>query len=245
MNSKPSLSYVNQQIKKMRLNGVALDLDKYLDSFKLNKNAVASLKWLNNPVWWSSIENKSCILTPRKGDDVPFVRSLWADQDFIHSFHRLAKPLPESDEQLTNILNDEWSSPLDMNNSLHWIIRCPKGDPYGLLSLVEISCQHRRSEVVLGILPDTPFGVSSGAMLTLFEFYFKKVKFNKIISNVFEDNPRSLKSTLHLGFRAEGKLAKHTLDPQTNQYLDITQLGLLIDDAYCQRNARLAKKLFS
>ena len=71
------------------------------------------------------------------------------------------------------------------------------------------------------------------------------MKFNKIISNVFEDNPRSLKSTLHLGFCAEGKLAKHTLDPQTNQYLDITQLGLLIDDAYCQRNARLAKKLFS
>ena len=64
MNSKPSVSYVNQQIKKMRLNGVAFDLDKYLDSFKLNKNAVASLKWLNNPVWWSRIENKSCILTP-------------------------------------------------------------------------------------------------------------------------------------------------------------------------------------
>jgi len=245
MNSKPSLSYVNQQIKKMRLNGVAFDLDKYLDSFKLNKNAIASLKWLNNPVWWSRIENKSCLLTPRKGDDVSFVRSLWADQDFIHSFHRLAKPLPESDGQLTNILNDEWSSPLDLNNSLHWIIRCPKGDPYGLLSLVEISCQHRRSEVVLGVLPGTPFGVSTGAMLTLFEFYFKKIKFNKIISNVFEDNPRSLKSTLHLGFRAEGKLAQHTLDPQTNQYLDITQLGLLIDDAYCQRNARLAKKLFS
>jgi len=245
MNSKPSLSYVNQQIKKMRLNGVAFDLDKYLDSFKLNKNAVASLKWLNNPVWWSSIENKSCILTPRKGDDVPFVRSLWADQDFIHSFHRLAKPLHESDEQLMNILNDEWSSPLDLNNSLHWIIRCPKGDPYGLLSLVEISCQHRRSEVVLGVLPGTPFGVSTGAMLTLFEFYFKKIKFNKMISNVFEDNPRSLKSTLHLGFRVEGKLAKHTLDPKTNQFLDITQLGLLIDDAYCQRNARLAKKLFS
>ena len=89
MNAQPSLSYVNQQIKKMRLNGVALDLDKYLASFQLNTNAIASLKWLNNPVWWSSIENKSCILTPRKGEDVPFVRSLWADQDFIYSFHCL------------------------------------------------------------------------------------------------------------------------------------------------------------
>jgi len=89
MNSKPSLSYINQQIKNMRLSGVVFDLDKYLASFKLNKNAAASLKWLNNPVWRSRIENKSCLLTPRKGDDVPFVRSLWADQDFIYSFHCL------------------------------------------------------------------------------------------------------------------------------------------------------------
>lgn len=212
MNSKPSLAYVNQQIKKMRLNGVALDLDKYLDSFKLNKNAVTSLKWLNNPVWWSGIENKSCILTPRQGDDVSFVRSLWTDQGFIHSFHRLAKPLPDSDEQLTNILNDEWSSPLDLNNSLHWIIRCPKGDPVGLLSLVE--------------------------------FYFKTIKFNKIISNVFEDNPRSLKSTLHLGFRIEGKLYNEVMDSKALKFLSMTRLGLLVNDAYCQKNARLAKKLF-
>jgi len=61
MNSKTSLSDVNQQLKKMRLNGQAIDLDKYLDSFKFNKKAVASLKWLNNPIWWSRIENKSCI----------------------------------------------------------------------------------------------------------------------------------------------------------------------------------------
>ena len=100
MNSQPSLSYINQQLKQMRLDEVAFDLDQYLDSFQLDNNAVASLKWLNNPIWWSRIDNRSCILTPRKGNDVPFVRSLWADQDFIHSFHRLAKPLPESDEQL-------------------------------------------------------------------------------------------------------------------------------------------------
>ena len=245
MNSQPSLSYINQQLKQMRLDEVAFDLDQYLDSFQLDNNAVASLKWLNNPIWWSRIDNRSCILTPRKGDDVPFVRSLWVDQDFIHSFHRLAKPLPESDEQLTHILNDEWSSPLDLNNSLHWIIRCPKGDPYGLLSLVEISCQHRRSEIILGVVPDSPFGLSTAAMLTLFEFYFKKVKFNKIISNVFEDNPRSLKSTMHLGFRVEGQFLRHTLDPKTNQFQNMTQLGLLKEDAFCLVNARLAKKLFS
>ena len=82
-------------------------------------------------------------------------------------------------------------------------------------------------------------------MLDLIEFYFKKIKFNKIISNVFEDNPRSLKSTMHLGFRVEGKFLKHTLDPKTNQFQNMTQLGLLKEDAFCSGNARLAKKLFS
>jgi hypothetical protein len=61
MNSKPSLSDVNQQIKKMRLNGQAIDLDKYLVSFKLNKNAVISLKWLNNPIWWSCNARFYCV----------------------------------------------------------------------------------------------------------------------------------------------------------------------------------------
>ena len=44
MNAQPSLSYINQQLKQMRLDEVAFDLDQYLDSFQLDNNTVASLK---------------------------------------------------------------------------------------------------------------------------------------------------------------------------------------------------------
>jgi len=240
-----SFSSVNEQLNKMRREGVAFDLDKFLEAFELSDAVLARLKWLNNPIWWSDMKNSRCHLTMRKGSDVEFVRQLWADTEFMHSFHRFAGVLPENDQAVRELLNTEWSSTLNVDPSLHWIIRCPKGEPYGLLSLVDISIQHRRGEVVLGVLPTSPFGLSTAAMLMLFEYYFKKIKFNKMVSNVFEENQRSLKSTKHLGFRIEGKLYNEVMDPKALKFLSMTRLGLLVNDAYCQKNARLAKKLFS
>jgi len=240
-----SFSSVNDQLNKMRREGVAFDLDKFLDAFDLSDAVLARLKWLNNPIWWSDIKNNRCHLTMRTGNDIEFVRQLWADTEFMHSFHRFAGVLPESDQAVRELLNTEWSSTLNLDPSIHWTIRCPKGEPYGLLSLVDISIQHRRAEVVFGLLPTAPFGFCPAAMLMLFEFYFKKIKFNKLVANIFEDNPRSLKSTLHLGFRVEGKLCNEVLDPRANKFLSMTRLGLLVNDAYCEKNARLAKKLFS
>jgi RimJ/RimL family protein N-acetyltransferase len=240
-----SFSSINDRLNKMRREGVAFDLDKFLEAFELSDAVLARLNWLNNPVWWSDMKNDRCHLTIRKGSDVEFVRRVWADTEFMHSFHRFAGVLPESDQAVRELLNTEWSSTLNLDPSLHWIIRCPKGDSYGLLSLVDISIPHRRGEVVLGVLPGAPFGLSTAAMLMLFEFYFKKIKFNKMVSNVFEENQRSLKSTKHLGFRVEGKLYNEVMDPKANKFLSMTRLGLLVNDAYCQKNARLAKKLFS
>ena len=243
--SRVSFSMVNEQLNKMRREGVAFDLDKFLDAFDLSDEVLARLKWLNNPIWWSDIKNNRCHLTVRKGSDVEFVKRVWADTDFMHSFHRFAGVLPENDQAVREVLNTEWSSTLNLDPSLHWIIRCPKGEPYGLLSLVDISIQHRRAEVVFGLLPTAPFGFCPAAMLMLFEFYFKKIKFNKLVANIFEENQQSLKSSMHLGFRVEGKLYNEVMDPKANKFLSMTRLGLLVNDAYCEKNAHLAKKLFS
>ena len=51
-----SFSSVNEQLNKMRREGVAFDLDKFLDAFELSDAVLARLKWLNNPVWWSDIK---------------------------------------------------------------------------------------------------------------------------------------------------------------------------------------------
>ena len=50
---------------------------------------------------------------------------------------------------------------------------------------------------------------------------------------------------MHLGFRVEGNLYNEVMDPKANKFLSMNRLGLLVNDAYCEKNARLAKKLFS
>ena len=108
--SRVSFSMVNEQLNKMRQEGVAFDLDKFLSPIDLPDEVLARLKWLNNSIWWSDIKNNRCHLTVRKGSDVEFVKRVWADTDFMHSFHRFAGVLPESDQAVRELLNTEWSS---------------------------------------------------------------------------------------------------------------------------------------
>lgn len=56
----------------------------------------------------------------------------------------------------------------------------------------------------------------------------KANKFNKLYASVFANNPHSLKGTLHLGFKQEGLLLRHTLDPTSQTHMDVIQTGLLV-----------------
>lgn len=161
----------------------------------------------------------------------------------MHEFHRLAPPLPTSDLELAAALEREFTSPIERCPAAHWVVRSPTGTPFGLLSLTDVSLQHRRAEVLLGVLPEAPFAIVTTAMLLLFQFFFRVVRFNKLYSLVFTDNSHSLKSTLHLGFRQEGLLAQHILDPDSQTFVDLIQTGLLAQDAFSPGNLRLMRKL--
>ena len=70
----------------------------------------------------------------------------------------------------------------------------------------------------------------------------KANKFNKLYASVFTDNPHSLKGTLHLGFKQEGLLRRHTLDPTSQTHMDVTQTGLLAQNAFSPGNIHLIEK---
>jgi RimJ/RimL family protein N-acetyltransferase len=96
---------------------------------------------------------------------------------------------------------------------------------------------------MLGVLPDAPNGLSVSAMLILFQFFFKAMNFNKLYSLVYDDNMHSLKGTLHLGFKEEGRLRKHILDPKSGKYVDLIQTGLLAEDAVNPTTKKLMQRL--
>jgi RimJ/RimL family protein N-acetyltransferase len=223
---------------------------QHKDAFELLSANLDSAKYQNllfenHPIWWSEIKAGICQLSRRSSKDIDFVRQIWGQKDFIYSFHRHANNLPDDNEKLTQLLDKEYLALVNESHSIHWIVKDMHGKAWGLLSITGISLIHKRAEVLLGILDGAPRGLSTAAMLMLFQFYFKAIKFNKLLSFVYEDNPHSLKGTLHLGFKEEGRFKKHVVDPRSNQYVNLIQTGLLAEDAFSKSNNRLMKRLLS
>jgi RimJ/RimL family protein N-acetyltransferase len=223
---------------------------QHKDAFELLTANLDSAKYQNllfenHPIWWSEIKAGICQLNRRSSKDIDFVREIWNHKDFIYSFHRHANSLPNESDKLANLLDKEYFALVSESHAIHWIVKDKTGKPWGILSITGISLIHKRAEVLLGVLDGAPRGLSTAAMLMLFQFYFKAIKFNKLLSFVYEDNPHSLKGTLHLGFKEEGRFKKHVVDPRSNQYVDLIQTGLLTEDAFSESNKRLMKRLLS
>lgn len=218
---------------------------KYVAESISPESPYASLIWQHSPIFWSDISTKACVLTRRNLEDHAFIRDIFSVPGFVRSFNRNAQPLPSSTAHLQQILDDEMISIVSESRALHWVIRDGNKQAWGLLSLCDMTLTHQRSEILLGMLPHAPMGLSASAMFMLYEFYFKFMKFNKLISFIYKDNPNSLKSTLHLGFEVEGELLEHNLDPETGKYMDVIQLGLNRSRAFSQSNQRLARRLLS
>jgi hypothetical protein len=199
----------------------------------------------NNPIFWREIKTGGGVLTRRNSKDIEFMRILWSNKDFLFKFHRLLPELPVSDNDLSSILDLEYSSVLSESKAIHWIVNDKKFRPWGLVTITEISIPNKRAEVLIGILPNAPPGLSVVTMLIVFEFFFKLMNFNKLISYVYEDNLHALNGALHLGFKIEGKLMSHVLDPKSGNYVNLYALGLFKKDAFNTSNSSLMKRLLT
>jgi len=215
-------------------------LNSKLDSIKYQ-----NLLFKNHPIWWAEINAGICRLSRRSSKDIDFVRQIWGQKDFIYSFHRHANNLPSENVKLAQLLEKEYLALVSESHAIHWIVKDRAGNPWGLLSITGISLTHKRAEVLLGLMDQAPRGLSTAAMLILFQFYFNAIKFNKLLSFVYEDNPHSLKGALHIGFKEEGRLKKHVIDPRSNYYVNLIQTGLLAEDAFSDGNKRLMERLLS
>ncbi len=228
-------------LHKERKHQGAFDLlSKHLDG-----NKYKSVLYENHPIWWSDISTARCTLSRRSSLDAPFIRTTWANKEFLNSFHRYANPLPESDKDLEALLDKEYFSLVSLAKSLHWVIKDNQGTSWGVISITGISLVHKRGELLVGLVKGAPNGLSAAAMLTLFQFYFKAMNFNKLTALMFEENTGALKGAKHSGFKEEGRLKKHVFDPSSKTYVDLIQLGLLSQDALSEKNMNTMRRLFT
>jgi RimJ/RimL family protein N-acetyltransferase len=238
-----NIELLHQKLRSLRSE------NRFDEAFELAKHSLAAFPQYrhvvseHNPIFWQNMRAGICDLKRRNSQDIEFVRSLWANEGFIYNFHRLAPLLPEADTKLANILEAEYLSTFSEANAIHWVVRDKHQEPWGLMSLTEVYWAHQRAELLIGVLPNAPLGLATAAMLLLFQFYFKVMNFNKLVSLVYEDNAHSVKGAMHLGFKLEGNLKHHLRDPKTGLFVTIQQLGLFAEDAFSSRNTALGKRL--
>jgi RimJ/RimL family protein N-acetyltransferase len=234
---------VIQTARQLRAEG------KITESFEVVRNSSNgnrsndNLVWQHQPFFWADVKAGNCLLTRRRGSDADFIRVLWSDEAFVRRFHRSAPQLPREHAALERILTSEYVSLISDTGSMHWVVRDAKRQPWGVLSLTNISLSHKRAEVLLGVQDGAPFGLPTAAMLMLFRFYFEVMKFHKLYTLTFDDNAHSLKGVLHLGFKTEGRLRQHFHDASTHTYIDMVQAGLLANEAFTTSNKRLMQRL--
>ena len=237
-----SMTNVLQAARQLRAEGKFTECYQLVNSELSPSAEYASLIWQHQPLFWSNIDSGPCRLTRRHGADADFLRELWSDCNFKQNFHRQAPDLPAGDE-LKRVLNLEFVSLLSESKSIHWVIRDKKLRPWGLLSLTDVSLQHRRAEVLIGLKDGAPLGLTIAAMLSMFEFFFGVMQFKKMLALIYGDNPHALKVALKLGFKLEGHLKEHMQDPKSQKFVDLLQLGVFRGEALSAGNTHLAMRL--
>lgn len=179
------------------------------------------------PFWQQTCTGKRIVLSRMTSRHRSFLSFCRSNRDFQRHYHLFQDPSPEGIER---DLREAERSPFE-TKKIAWIIEMDDR-PIGLASLVGIDFNNSRAEILIGVPDERTFGIGLEATLLAMEFAFSTVKLSKLFSYVYSDNPDSQKNTLHLGFRQEGLLRSHVIDPVSKQPLDLFVNGCLADEFF-------------
>ncbi len=207
---------------------------------------LVNLAWQHEPFWWQPLLGRTAQLRRRGPGDVALVRHAWRDGGFMQRFNRMVGELPVDDQELRALLTREhWALPED-SRALHWVIEAA-GQGCGFVSVVEISLQHRRGEFLIGVLPElvpqaAPWLALEAAHLAL-EFLASRMQLVRLTAYFYPENLAALQMAEKLGFEREGVLRAYLRLPGFDQRGDLIVAGLLLDDEFFARTARLRRRL--
>ncbi|KJS87976.1 MAG: hypothetical protein JM58_02430 [Peptococcaceae bacterium BICA1-8] len=102
--------------------------------------------------------------------------------------------------------------------------------PIGVAGIRNIDRQNGNAEIVLGIGEKEKrlAGYGIDMMIVLLDIVFYQLGFEKCYLHVHDNNDLGLNSALNFGFKAEGRLRKHSL--VEGKYVDLWILAILKDE---------------
>jgi len=205
---------------------------------------------------WS--ETLSCrgthLVTPSE-KDFPYLQQCYTDEAFMQQLLPMGRKKQSNEAILQALKQSEFS--VAHYRSMHRVIKkevhsnseLPSSQsnlkPIGLASLVDIQIAHRRAELLIGI-PDQfeRQRTTAVVMMLIMDMAFNQIGLHKLTSLVLANNPHSQRSTVAIGFTQEGLRRQHLCDPQTRQWLDCYENGIVADDFYHNPViARVSKRL--
>ena len=205
--------------------------------------------------WSESVASRGIHLVTPSERDFSYLQQCYADEAFMQQLLPMGRKKQSAEAILHALRQSEFS--VAHYRSMHRIIKKevhpnpeqPSSQyslkPIGLASLVDIQIEHRRAELLVGIPDPSERQRATGvAMMLIMDLAFNQIGLHKLTSLVLSNNPHSQRSTVAIGFTQEGLRRQHLCDPQTRQWLDCYENGILADDFYNNPVvARVSKRL--
>lgn len=231
--------------------GIALKEAGSLEQARASLEQALSLKpgirqagenlWQIASFWREAVAGRHLVLRPYSENHAAFLGHCLGNKAFMMNYQRFlsrGKSLPLIAAHLRKAEKTlPWQS-----GSVDWVIfRHDEAErPVGLANLVDLNLLHRRAEFIIGIpaQAERHAGVGLEASLLVMDFAFNRARLNKLTSLVYEDNERSQKSTLALGFNQEGYRPQHLFDEERQRYFGVYENGLTVADF--RANTRLS-----
>ena len=201
------------------------------------------LGWQHAPFWWQPIEGPRVRLVRRGPEDAALVRALWADAEFMARFNRQAVALPADGVSLCALLAGERDALVEDHRALHWTVQVA-GVGVGFVSLVDVGFRHRRAEFLIGVRPGTSSWAAVETAHLALRFAAGPMQLERLVAHFYPDNVEAIRAALKLGFEHEGVLRGHLRDAATGRREDLVVTGLLLDQVFADRSARLRRRLF-
>ncbi len=174
----------------------------------------------HNPIF---LRGKKVNLRPFSERDIPLL-TRWINDPEVREFLSSVTPKSERQEQ-------EWIQRL--GNDDKEIVLCIEthdGQAIGSMGLHRIDWVDRRC-VTGAFIGEKAFlgqGYGTDAKMYLLQHAFQTLNLHRVCSSVFGFNERSLRYSLHCGYKVEGRRREHVF--RHGKYWDLIELGLLREE---------------
>lgn len=184
-----------------------------------------------------------CIRAVRP-DDADWLAQTWSDREFVALYCSNIQPV-EADA-LRQALVEREGMPAETLGFVEFVVERPGGERIGIGTLGNYAAQHRRAELMIGIVdPQLRRGLAGlEATLLLLDLAFNSYGLNKVFTYVYGYNDFSEANTLRLGFKQEGLLREHHWQTGEQRFVDLFINGMTRTDfRQAEQLARWSRRL--